>query len=260
MTDQIAVVTGASAGIGREIARQLAARGYELWLVARREAKLRELAAEIEDAGRGKPMTICLDLLQPSDRRSLVRRMKEHQDRLAILVNNAGFGAYGPVIELPVSRQIEMIELNITALTELAHEAAQLMAGKHSGSIINVASTASFQPVPFQSVYGATKAYVLSFSCSLAEEVRAQGVHVMALCPGLTRTEFQGVAGITREDFRMRHAMTAARCAELGLRDFDRRKWVSITGSMNKVQIFASWLFPRSLVVRVVARMMKNLA
>ena len=260
MTDQIAVVTGASAGIGREIARQLAARGYELWLVARREAKLRELAAEIEDAGHGKPMTICLDLLQPSDRRSLVRRMKEHQDRLAILVNNAGFGAYGPVIQLPVSRQIEMIELNITALTELAREAAQLMAGKHSGSIINVASTASFQPVPFQSVYGATKAYVLSFSCALAEEVRAQGVHVMALCPGLTRTEFQGVAGITREDFRMRHAMTAVRCAELGLRDFDRRKRVSITGAMNKVQIFASWLFPRSLVVRVVARMMKNLA
>jgi hypothetical protein len=242
------------------MARQLAARGYELWLVARREAKLNELAAEIENAGHGKPMTICLDLLQPSDRRSLVKRMREHQDRLAILVNNAGFGAYRPVIELPVSRQIEMIELNITALTELAHGAAQLMAGKHSGSIINVASTASFQPVPFQSVYGATKAYVLSFSCALAEEVGAQGVHVMALCPGLTRTEFQGIAGITRESFRMRHAMTAARCAELGLRDLDRRKRVSITGAMNKVQIFAGWLFPRALVIKVVAAMMKNLA
>jgi uncharacterized protein len=260
VTDQIAVVTGASAGIGRELARQLGAKGYELWLVARREERLLQLATEIEDSGHGRPKTMCLDLMKRPDRRELVRRMTEHRDRLGLLVNNAGFGAYGPAIQMPVERQLEMIELNVTALTELAHEAARLMAGKRSGSIINVASTASFQPVPLQSVYGATKAYVLSLSCALAEEVRAQGVHVMALCPGLTRTEFQGVAGITREDFRMRHAMTAARCAELGLRDFERGKRVSITGAINKAQIFASWLFPRNLVVWVVGRIMKNLA
>jgi len=260
VTDQIAVVTGASAGIGREMARQLGAKGYELWLVARREDRLDGLAVEIENSGRSKPTIICLDLTQRADRRDLVGRMTEHRDRLALLVNNAGFGAYGPTIRIPVSRQFEMIELNITALTELSYEAAQLMVGKRSGAIINVASTASFQPIPFQSVYGATKAYVLSFTCALAEEVRAQGVHVMALCPGLTRTEFQEIAGITREDFRMRHAMTATRCSELGLRDFERRKRVSITGAMNKAQIFASWLFPRGLVIRVVARMMQDRA
>jgi hypothetical protein len=252
------VVTGASAGIGRELARQLGARGHELWLVARRKDRLTDLASEIRKSGGREAAVWSLDLTQVEDRRFLEERMTGSRDRLGLFVNNAGFGALGPTLMYPISRQLEMIELNITALTELSYEAARLMAEKRSGGIINVASTASFQPVPYQNVYAATKAYVLSFTCALAEEVKERGVRVMALCPGITRTEFQAVAGITWEDFRMRHAMSAAKCAELGLRDFDSGRIVSITGTSNKIMIFASWIFPRALVMRIVGRMMKR--
>jgi len=257
VSDTVAVVTGASAGIGRELARQLAARGHELWLVARRKDRLTELASEIRNSGGREAALWGLDLTRSNDRRFLAERMSGARDRLALFVNNAGFGAVGPTLMHPNSRYLEMIELNITALTELSYDAARLMAEKRSGGIINVASTASFQPVPYQNVYAATKAYVLSFTCALAEEVKERGVRVMALCPGLTRTEFQAVAGITWEDFRMRYAMSAARCAELGLRDFNRGKVVSVTGASNKLLMFASWILPRALVVRATGRMMK---
>ena len=257
MSDSIAVVTGASAGIGRELARQLGVRGHELWLVARRKDRLSELAAELRVSSGREANVIVLDLTKADDRRFLVERMSDSRERLGLFVNNAGFGALGPTLMHSLPRQLEMIELNITALTQLSYESARLMAEKRSGGIINVASTASFQPVPYQNVYGATKAYVLSFTCALAEEVKERGVRVMALCPGITRTEFQEVAGITWDDFRTRHAMSAARCVELGLRDFDRGRTVSVTGLANKILIRASWLFPRSLVLRFVARMMK---
>ncbi len=258
MADTIAIVTGASAGIGRELALKLGVRGYELWLVARRKDRLTELATQIRKAGGKEATPLCLDLTRLDDRRILIERMGAARHRLDLVVNNAGFGAVGPTLMLPLSRQLEMIELNITALTELSYEAARLMAENRSGGIINVASTASFQPIPYQNIYGATKAFVLSFTCALGEEVRERGVRVMALCPGLTRTEFQQVAGITGEDFRMRYAMSASRCAELGLEDYERGKRISITGAVNKAMILSSRLFPRTFVLKAVARMMKN--
>jgi hypothetical protein len=237
----------------------MAVRGYSLWLVARRETRLRQLAEAVRRPGLPEPLILPLDLKTAEARAELADKMTAASDRLSLVANNAGIGALGKIPEIQLSRQREMIELNITALTELSYHAARIMCHKRSGGIINVASTASFLPVPYQGVYAATKAYVLSFTRSLAEEVRKSGVRVMALCPGLTRTEFQQAAGISKVDFRMKYAMSAARCAELGMRDFDRGKLVSITGSLNKAQIAASWLFPDKIVMMVVSKMMKNL-
>jgi uncharacterized protein len=259
LKEKIAVVTGASAGIGWELAKQLANRNYELWIVARREEKLRQLADEIRRSGAPAPKVLSLDLKCRDARLCLAQQMTAAAKQLDLVVNNAGIGALGEIPSLPISRQLDMIELNITALTELSHHAAGIMCAKRAGGIVNIGSTASFLPVPYQGVYAATKAYVLSFTRSLAEEIRSYGVRVMALCPGLTRTEFQQAAGITRVDFRMKYAMTAARCAEIGLRDFDRGKLVSVTGAMNKIQITAARLFPGRMVMKVVSKAMKNL-
>ncbi len=258
MSEKIAVVTGASSGIGLELARRLAAQGYDLWLVARREDRLQSLAAEIS-SGYGKAADLMrLDLTMDNDRRVLAARMQAERAGLGLVVNNAGFGSVGATTSVSMERYREMIELNITAVTDLSLEAARIMVPKHSGGIINVASTASFQPVPYMNVYSATKAFVSNFTISLAEELKGSGVRVMALSPGFTATEFQQVAGVKRDDFHTRHAMSAAECARIGLEDFARGKVVSIPGMMNKVQVFGSWLFPRSLVVRTAAMMMKN--
>jgi hypothetical protein len=151
-----------------------------------------------------------------------------------------------------------MIELNITALTELSHEAAKIMMEKRAGALINVGSTASFQPVPYMAVYSATKAYVLSFTEALAEELAEYGIRVMALCPGSTRTEFQAVAGVKLDGVALRSVMSAEECVRIGLEDFEKGKRVSVTGVENKLLIFGSWLAPRSLVLKAGARLMKN--
>jgi hypothetical protein len=147
-----------------------------------------------------------------------------------------------------------MIELNVTALTELSWEAVRLLTPKGAGGIINVASTAAFQSIPYMSVYAATKAFVLSFTEALAEEVEARGLRVMALCPGITKSEFQQVAGIPEDDIALRRAMSVEECVQLGLEDFASGKRISITGAPNKVQIFISWLLPRSWVTSIIAR------
>ncbi len=151
-----------------------------------------------------------------------------------------------------------MIHLNVSALTELSIEAARILLRKKSGGIINVASTAAFQSVPYMSVYAASKAYVLSFTEGLAVELRGSGVRVMALCPGYTKTEFQQVAGEHPESAGKRIMMTAEDCVRIGLSDYEAGKHVSVTGLRNKLQTFASWLFPRSLVVQIAAALMKT--
>jgi short-subunit dehydrogenase len=254
----LAVVTGASSGIGWEMSKQLAARGYDLLLVARRDARLRELAAQIQSEGRTKTDILKLDLTAKQERRDLVSMIAREQGRLGLVVNNAGFGAVRSSVDIGTAKSLEMIELNISALTELSLEAAKILVPKRSGGIINVASTAAFQAVPYLGVYSATKAYVLSFTEALAEELRDAGVRVMALCPGYTKTEFQQVAGESIESRSKRRMMSAADCVRIGLRDFDAGKRVSVTGIGNKLQTLASWIFPRTLVIHMAGELVKG--
>ncbi len=254
----LAVVTGASSGIGWEMSKQLAARGYDLLLVARREARLRELAARIQSERRTQTDFVRLDLTARQERADLLSMIAREQGRLSLVVNNAGFGAVGAAKDVGAARSLEMIELNISALTELSLETAKILAAKRSGGIINVASTAAFQAVPYLGVYSATKAYVLSFTEALAEELRDSGVRVMALCPGYTRTEFQEVAGESIESRSRRSMMSAAECVRIGLRDFEAGRRVSVTGYGNKLQVLASWASPRNLVVHLAGELMKG--
>jgi uncharacterized protein len=258
MADRIAVVTGASSGIGAELALELAGRGYTPWLVARREERLQAVAGSIEKASGRRARVIVLDLASGPARQSLVGMMRAEASQVALVINNAGFGAVGATLKYPWERYAGMIALNVEALTELSLEAARIMVEAGQGGIINVASTAAFQPVPWMNTYSATKAFVLHFSEALSWELKDKGVRVMALCPGYTRTEFQEVAGVRNDDPRLRFAMSARDCARAGLRDFERGRRVSVTGLRNRAQILGTRLFPRGVVNAIASQFLKD--
>ncbi len=186
----VTLITGASAGLGVDFARQLAARGERLVLVARRQERLDALSSEL-----GTARAVAVDLGEAGAAGWLMDNLAMHGETVTCLVNNAGFGLAGRFAECNGTRQRSMIDVNCGALTELAHAVLPAMIAAKSGAILNVASTAAFQPGPGMAVYFATKAFVLSFSEALHEEVRGYGVKVTALCPGPTATEFGDVAG-----------------------------------------------------------------
>ena len=240
-----AVVTGASSGIGLEMARVLA-RDHALVLVARSGDKLEALATEL-----GGARVVALDLSDPAAPAKLVREVPS----VDVLVNNAGFGDYGPFSEASPTKLDEMIELNVGAVTRLARAYLPGMLERGSGRICNVASTAGFQPGPLMAVYYATKAYVLSFSEALAEEVRGTGVTVTALCPGPTRTGFQ--AGAEMEESRLvkgRRLPTAAEVAAYGVHAMNQGDVVAVPGFLNKSMAATVRFVPRPLMRRVVHR------
>src|ERR1700730_13265935 len=191
-----ALITGASSGLGEEFARQLARENYDLVLTARREDRLQAVAAEAMKLGSSKVEVIASDLGNADAAIKLHRQVAERGIEIECLVNNAGFGTHGIFNKLPLDREIEEINLNVTALVSLTRLFVEGMVSLKHGTIINVASTAAFQPLPYMAAYAATKAFVLNFSEAVALEVRREGVTVMALCPGPTRTGFQGTAGV----------------------------------------------------------------
>jgi hypothetical protein len=184
-----ALVTGASRGIGRSFAYALASRSWDLVLVARSEQLLRELATELSSRFGIHAEAIAVDLTSPTAAEELVRQTEARGIPIELLVNNAGFGETGEFSSASYERQSGMARLNTVALVELTHRFLPSMLARRSGAIINVSSTAGFQPMPFAAVYAATKAFVTSFSVALAEEVRMHGIRVVTLCPGPTRTE-----------------------------------------------------------------------
>src|SRR3954465_2902869 len=190
----VALVTGASAGIGRELAKILAREGHDLLLVARREPDLTPLAAELKEQYDADSRVITADLAKPRAAQTLVKELGP-TTTVDVLVNNAGFGGHGAFWERERDADLRQIAVNVTALTDLTRLLLPGMVERHRGRILNVASTAAFQPGPLMAVYYATKAYVLSFSQALAEELSGTGVTVTTLCPGVTETEFQQVAG-----------------------------------------------------------------
>lgn len=244
-----ALVTGASAGLGEEFARQLAARGSDLVLVARRQDRLDALAEQLRPAG-PEVEVLAADLATDDGRAAVERRLVDTAAPVDLLVNNAGFGAYGEVTDQSADRLHQMVEVNVVALTRLARAALPGMVGRGRGGIINVASTAAFQPNPYGAVYGATKAYALSLSQALHEEVAASGVRVLALCPGITPTEFQDVAGVGTP--RPGGAVTTAEhVVRAGLQAFARRRAVEVPGLLNRLAAAASSSGPAVLSRRV---------
>jgi len=243
---KVALITGASAGLGVEFARQLSKRGHRLVLAARRKDRLDALAKELKNA-----RAITIDLSKSGSAAKLLADLQTAGEQVEILVNNAGFGLIGRFAELDSKRERQMIDLNVGTLTDLCRAIAPEMIKRKSGGIINVASTAAFQPGPNMAVYFATKAYVLSFTEALHEELKPHGVHVSALCPGPTRTEFGEVAGFGGNGMFDRVAMESPEVVAAGLDGLDRNRAVVVPGIANKVGAFSTRFAPRSVVRRI---------
>ena len=240
------LITGASAGLGAEFARQCARRGEEVVLVARRRERLDSLAAEI-----GNAHVIVADLAEPKVPTQVVGEAMSRGLWVNKLVNNAGFGLKGRFDELSLARQLEMIDLNIRALTNLSFVVINDMVLKGGGAILNVASTAAFQPGPSMAVYFATKAYVLSFTEALHEEWKGRGIRVTALCPGPTKTEFGAVAGFGEKGAFDRYSADAASVVRAGLEGLDKNRAVVVPGLLNKVGAASTRFVPRPLVRKI---------
>jgi short-subunit dehydrogenase len=240
------LITGASAGLGAEFARQCVQRGDEVVLVARRADRLEQIAAEI-----GNAHVIAADLREPGAATKIVAETISRGLWVHTLINNAGFGLRGRFDELPLARQLEMIDLNVRALTNLSFVMINDMVLKGGGAILNVASTAAFQPGPNMAVYFATKAYVLSFTEALHEEWKDRGIKVSALCPGPTRTEFGEIAGIRTLGQFDRLAMDAGPVVRAGLEGLNANRAVVIPGAVNKAGAWSTRLAPRSVVRKI---------
>ena len=242
-----AIVTGASGGIGLELARLLARDGHEVWLVARSADRLHEVARELSGA-----RVVVADLSTDSGIEAVLAAVPECD----VLVNNAGFGDLGPFIASSAPKIDQMIGVNVRALTMLTHRYASGMSARGQGRILNVASTAAFQPGPLMSVYFATKAYVLSFSEGLAEELRGSGVTVTALCPGPTQSGFAEAAAMRGSGpVKGRRLPTSAEVAAAGYRALLAGEVVHVTGLRNRVLAAGVRVVPRSLARRVVMRL-----
>ncbi len=247
------MITGASMGIGEAFADALVARGYDVALVARSAPALEAIAQRLRTRG-ARAEVIVADLTVAGEVESVSAQAEARFGRIDLLVNNAGLGAHGKFEAIDAAATLAQLRLNIEALVMLTHRLAPGMLARGSGGIINVASTAAFQPVPTMAVYGATKAFVLSFSEALAEEYRLRGVRVLALCPGATATNFFAVAG---ESASLGPRRSVEGVVQTALRAYDRRQTYVIDGLMNKILAFSPRLTPRPLIARVAGMLMR---
>lgn len=245
------LVTGASSGIGECFAKELALQGRSLVLVARSTAKLEALAAELKAAHGVAVEVVTADLSLPDSADAVFSACRERGLEVDLLINNAGFGLIGSFAELDAKRVRQMVDLNVGALTDLCRAVAPGMIERKRGGIINVASTAAFQPGPKMAVYFATKAFVLSFSEALHEELKPYGVNVSCLCPGPTRTEFGEVAGFGGNGLFDKVAMEAPAVVAAGLRALDKNKAVVVPGLLNKLTANSGRFAPRSVVRKI---------
>ena len=250
------LITGASSGIGEAFARALATRGHNLLLVARSEDKLITLCSELGRIRSIHCQYVAMDIAKPESPAELFEETRQRELEIDLLINNAGFGSMGDFAKLDPERELEMIELNITAVVELTRRFLGPMRERQRGTIINVASTAGFQPVPYMATYAATKAFVLSFSEALWDENRQHGIHVMALCPGVTETNFFEAAGIDRPP--MRAVQTAEEVVETALRALPRKKSLVISGWANWFVVEAERFLPRSAVTKVAGKALRS--
>jgi uncharacterized protein len=248
----VTLITGASAGIGQALAHVFAKNGHELVLVARREQLLASLADEITATGAARPTVLRADVSRIDAARRIGEALTASGLEPDIVVNNAGFGLLGPAANLDRDEQLAMIDLNVRALTDLSLAFVESLQ-RHKGGILNVASVAAFMPGPGMAVYYATKAYVLSFSEALHQELAPKGVRVTALCPGPVPTEFQARAGIKAQRLGRLIVRSAGRVAEDGYKGLRDGARVVVPGFPNQVAAVLSSLLPRSVMMRMSA-------
>jgi short-subunit dehydrogenase len=255
----LAIITGASSGIGRDFAELYARDGHDLLLVARRRDALESLARTLRDRHGVACDAFPADLSKRLDREHLAARIRSVDERVTALVNNAGIGTHGYFHETDIERELEIIDVNIAALTHLTKMVLPGMLARSAGHIVNVSSVAAFQPGPLMAVYYASKAYVQSFSEALAEEVVGTGVTVTALCPGPTTTDFHAQAGIQSDAPNVGPPrMTSREVAEAGYRGANRGQRVVVTGLRNKVVVLANRLLSRRRMTRLVRRLQER--
>ena len=250
-----ALVTGASSGIGLALARELAGGGTHLLLTARREGRLRELARALGEAHGVQTEGFPADLAQAEAPEKIYSFTRQKGITVDLLINNAGFGQYGELSQVSTQRLLDMVQVNCSAVVHLTRLFLPEMVQRRRGDILILASTASFQAVPYISTYAATKAFDLLFAEGLAEEMRPYGIRVCALCPGSTETEFHTVAG--QERFAARHQESAQKVARTGLQALVRGQSCAISGTGNYLGAAVQRVVPRRTVVRMAARMFR---
>lgn len=248
-----ALVTGASAGIGRALAQQLAAAGANLVLTARRADALAELAKELKAAHNVEIEIFPADLIRPETPQDIFRFTQEKRLPIEVLVNNAGFGRYGEFFRVDGPRLLEMLQVNVAAVVNLTHLYLPAMAERRSGYVLIVSSAAAFQAVPYISTYAATKAFELIFGEGLAEEMRPYGVRVTVLCPGSTETEFHQISGQPPRTSPRRE--TAEKVARVGLQALAEGRPSVISGRRNRINMEAQRLVPRRFVTYVAGKL-----
>jgi uncharacterized protein len=250
------LVTGASSGIGAEIARQLARRGHGLVLTARRAERLDELAGELRAARGARVEVVSCDLGDAAERERLAEELDRRRLDVEVLVNNAGFGSGGRFQDLDHDRELEMVRLNVEAVVALCGRYVPAMVRRARGAVLNLASTAAFQPLPRQATYAATKAFVLSFTEGLHSDLRGTGVTATALCPGPVQTEFADQAGIDAAASELPGAFWTdpQAVAEQAVKGLERGRRVVVPGLLNRAGAIGGQHVPRGLLLRVVGR------
>lgn len=252
-----ALVTGASSGIGEVFAKKLAERGANLVIAARSNEKLERLKADLSRVNGVEVRTVAVDLSTPDGPKALLEAVRSMGVFVEHVVNNAGFGSAGPFVALEPSREASMVRLNAEAVVALTRGFVEPMVSAGRGGIINVSSIAGFQATPYMATYGATKAFVTSFSLALAAELRESGVRVMALCPGPVPTGFRDAAGISGPVIAVAE-LSAERTVERGLAAYERGKALCVPGFVNGAQTLASKLLPRGLITWATVRAMRR--
>jgi short-subunit dehydrogenase len=247
----VALVTGASSGIGSEFARALAARGHDLVVVARDTTRLDALAERLEKEHGVDVEVLSADLTSKKGRAVVAARLESAEPAVDLLVNSAGMGTYGKFAELSREGEAREIRLNVLALVQLSHAAVSGMIERGRGGIINVSSLAGHQPTPLNATYGATKAFVTSFSQALHEELRGAGVRVMVLCPGFTRTEFQARAGLDSDLVPSFLWQTPEPVVAAALRAYEQGRAVCIPGALNQAGAAFSSALPAGITRRI---------
>ncbi|MFN2425034.1 MAG: SDR family NAD(P)-dependent oxidoreductase [Candidatus Binatia bacterium] len=256
-TSALAMVTGASSGIGKSFAEALAARGTDLVLVARNRSRLEELAEQLRRRHNRDVLVMAADLEKPDELAQVEKHLQEDA-RIDLLVNNAGYGVTGNFADLPIDQTQGQIDCNILALTRLAHAALSTMKPSRRGGIINIASGAAFLPTPQISVYCATKAYVVNFSLALGEETKAHGVHCLVVCPGFTRTEFQSRANYDTSAMPSFVWQTADDVVKESLAAYDNGDAMLVPGLQNRMTMMLTSVIPKPWLASLAGRFGKQ--